>query len=72
MKTLLRALELYYGHSNFSLKQGGTVVVDENDKLADNQSFEWFSSGEQDQRMIQIPLGINYKFGKSKLNYFLG
>lgn len=48
------------------------MLFDENDRLADGETFKWFSSGEQNQQTVQIPLGVNYEFGKNKLQYFLG
>ena len=48
------------------------LLFDANDKLADGENFKWFSSGEQDQQMVQIPFGVNYNFGKNKFNWFLG
>ncbi len=48
------------------------LLVDGNDRLTDGEEFSWDVHGEQSQRMIQIPFGLNYQFDIKKWNVLVG
>lgn len=48
------------------------LLFDANDRLADNEEFQWETYGQQGQRTIQIPLGINYEIGIKKWRLLAG